>query len=234
MTDDGKTTETVSKAEFEKVLSRAQQFEARVADFEKKFAGIDPEAAKAHKEEVEILRRESVKADPKKLEEYEGKVRAELDKRYGATLTEKEQALNKALGELKELRVVDKAVAEASKHFRPEALDIVRMLAQKDLDHVDGKIIVRGQDGKPLPSKANPRNDMDVGEWISNLVQTHSYAALPTAKAGGKEAGERGSASGATISGEEYLKMSQEDRAKLPIDVRRKLFTQVTGVSPGK
>lgn len=232
MTDDGKTTETVSKAEYEKVLARAQTFEARATDFEKRYAGVDPEAHKAIKEENEILRREAAKGDPKKVEEFEARLKTDLEKRYGSALTEKEQVIAKQANELRDLKVIDRAMSEASKYFRPEALEIVRMLAQKELDLADGKIIAKGSDGKPLPSKANPRVDMDLNEWISNVVQTHSYAALPTAKAAGKDAGDK--SSNTPMSSADYLKLTKEDRAKLPLDVRQKLFTQVTGVSPGK
>lgn len=222
--------ETVPKAEFDKIQTRAQAFEAKVTDFEKRFAGIDPEAFKAFKEENEILRRDAVKGDPKKLEEFETSLKSDYDKRYGSKLTEAEQRAVSAENELKDLRVFERATSAASSKFKPEAMKMVKLLARQELDYKDGKIIVRGDDGKPKASSVNPRNDMDLPEWIDNLVNEHAYAALPTAKGGGKDAGEKGS----NISGitpEQYLAMGQEKRAQIPREQRQQLFKQLAATA---
>lgn len=228
-------TEVVSKEQYSKLEERARNFEAKLADYEKRFKGIDPEAYKAAKEENEILRRESVKADPKKLEEYETRLKTDFEKRYGDKFTELETTNKKLSEELKHERVIAKAMKEASGRFRPDANDFIRHLAQTNLDYVDGKIVVRGPDGKPTPSKTNPRNDMDLGEWLEGLADKYPSMAFPRGKGGAKEAGEKSSGTGSgSVDVERYLKMSNEERAALPIKVRQDLFKQAAEAAEKK
>lgn len=229
MTDEGKTAEpTITKADYDKAVERAQKFEAKVADFEKRFSGVDPEAFKAYREEVEILRRESVKGDPKKLEEYEAKIKTELDKRYSGKLGEYESENSKLKQELKNERVISKAVTAAAGRFNSDANDWITHLAQTSLDYEEGKIVVRGEDGKPRPSKVNPRDNMGLEEWLDEVAEKYPSFAKPTGKGGAKEAGQKsGAGSSGEVDAARYLKMSNQERAQLPPAVRLKLFNEV-------
>jgi Skp family chaperone for outer membrane proteins len=68
---------TISVEDYNKAVERARTFEAKATDYEKKYNGIDPEAHKAMKEELEIIRRESAAGDPKKIESLVTKARQE-------------------------------------------------------------------------------------------------------------------------------------------------------------
>lgn len=187
---------TVSLAEYNKVVEKARNEEARAVHFEKTYKGIDPEAVKAEREELAILRRESVGNDPKKLEAYEQKVKKELDDRYSAKLGEYENEIKNTRGELKELRVTNHAMTKAASIFNDDALELIQDRVRADCDWQDGQIVVKGGDGKPLPSKKNPRENMGVDEYLETLATKYPSTAKATAIAGGKGGGDKSQTNG--------------------------------------
>lgn len=187
---------TVSLAEYNKVVEKARNEEARAVHFEKTYKGIDPEAVKAEREELAILRRESVGNDPKKLEAYEQKVKKELDDRYSAKLGEYENEIKTTRSELKELRVTNHAMTKAASIFNDDALELIQDRVRADCDWQDGQIVVKGGDGKPLPSKKNPRENMGVDEYLETLASRYPSTAKATAIAGGKGGGDKSQTNG--------------------------------------
>lgn len=188
---------TVSLAEYNKVVEKARNEEARAVHFEKTYKGIDPEAVKAEREELAILRREQVGNDPKKLEAYEAKVKKELDDRYSAKLGEYEGITKQQANELKELRVTNHAMSKAASIFNDDALDLIQDRIRADCDWQDGQIVVKGADGKPQPSKKNPRENMGVDEYLETLATRYPSTAKATAIAGGKQGGNKSGTNGA-------------------------------------
>jgi len=87
---------------------------------------------------------------------------------------------------------------KAASIFRDTELDLVNMLVERDLAFQDEKIIVKGQDGKPLYSVKNPRELMGVDEYLEGLSTKYPAIAKPKTIGTGKEAGEISAASGDT------------------------------------
>lgn len=211
---------TVSVEEFNKLRERAQNFEARVVDFEKRYKNIDPEEHKALKEEIGLLRRETVGGDPKKIEEFLTKERAELEKRFSGKLTETETALQEATKRLKRAEVVNPAMITAAKFFNDDALPLLQPIIEGSLDMEDGKIVVK-QDGKIVPSTKNPRlAAMPVEEFLESLIEKHPSLAKPTIGAGGKDSASKRTPS---VMGEGK---SLQDFASMP-DRGREAFKQM-------
>ena len=188
--------ETVSKAEYEKVLTKARNEEARAVDYERRFKGIDPEAVKAEREELANLRREGVGNDPKKLKEFEERTTKEVSERYSGKLTEYETENKTIKAQLKELQVTNTAMTKAASIFNDDALELIQDRVRADCDFQDGKIIVRGSDGKPRPSVKNPREDMGVDEYLETLASKYPSTAKATAIAGGKGGGAKSETNG--------------------------------------
>lgn len=184
-------TEMVPRAEFERLEAKARNEEARAVHLERTYKGIDPEAVKAEREELAILRRESVGNDPKKLKEFEERTTKEVSDRFSGKLTEIETENKTLKGQLKELQVTNTAMSKAASVFNEDALELIQDRVRADCDYLDGKIIVKGSDGKPLPSKINPREDMGVDEYLEGLAAKYPSTAKATAIAGGKQGGDK-------------------------------------------
>ena len=223
--------ETVSKAEYEKVLTKARNEEARAVDYERRYKGIDPEAVKAEREELANLRREGVGNDPKKLKEFEERTTKEVSDRYSGKLTEYETENKTLKGQLKELQVTNTAMTKAASIFNDDALELIQDRVRADCDYLDGRIIVRDKDGKPKPSIKNPREDMGVDEYLETLASKYPSTAKATAIAGGRSGGTKSGTNGASNKSLDPNALSRQADGGLQMmkeagaDAVRKLFT---------
>lgn len=223
--------EMVPAEEFNKAQERARNFEAKLTDLEKRFKGVDPEEARALREEVALLRKDAAGGDPKKIDDLIARERGEIEKRFSSKLTETESALSEAQKRLKRAEVVNPALMTAAKFFNNDALPLLQPVLESALDFEDGKIVVK-QDGRVVPSVKNPRiAAMPLEEFLESLVEKHPSLAKPTLAAGGKEGVTRSLSSsfgqGQTIS--DFAKMP--DRGKeafknMKIEDLKKVFSK--------
>lgn len=200
MADDSTTTaaaETVSKADFDKMEARAKLFEAKTVDFEKKFKGIDPDDVARIKLELDETKKKGALGDETKINEYLKTKETEIGNRYSEKLTEKEKSEAALLGELKELRVVGPAMQKAAEVFNSDALELIGSVVKRDCEWTDGRIVVKGADGKPMPSKLDPRKDMDLDEYMNILADKYPSCAKATGTAGSKDTGTKAGSNGA-------------------------------------
>lgn len=230
MADEGTAT-AVTPEEHQKVVERAQKFEARMTDLEKqleRFKGFDPERARADKEALEILQREQTKGDPEKLKEWETRKEQELRSRFEGKLTEYEKANKDLSAKLTRLEVVNPAMLKAAELINSSELDMVQILVERDLMQVDGKICVRGEDGKPRASVKNPREDMGLEEYLEGIAEKHPAWAKATMQPGGKQPGNtNGTSTSGGVTAEKYARMTPAERAKIPLEERGKLANQL-------
>ena len=176
MTEENK--DVVSKADYEKVIERARTLEASYVDAQKKlelFKGIDPNEFYALKDVVKTFEQKEATGDPKKIEELLKKTETEVAERFKNKLQEESEKANKLANELKSLRVTEVALQKASSIFIPESLDWVKRAVNDTCDYVDGAIVVKGQDGKPLCSKENPANLMGLDEFLKDFASKNTY-----------------------------------------------------------
>jgi hypothetical protein len=222
--------------EAEHAKEMMQKWQAKATNYEKeleKFKNVDVEEYKALKEEIQLLRRENAKDDPKKIEEVITKEKAtiekELQSRYGKKFEEFEGKLAESQKELSRLRVVNPAMLKAAERFNSSELTLIQLLVEKDLTYIDGQISVLGDDGKPRPSVKDPRNTMGLDEYLDLLAEKYPGCAKPKGKSGAREGGMAESAQGRTsgsITVEKYLQMTPQERQQIPLKERGILANQ--------
>lgn len=216
MTEENK--DVVSKADYEKVIERARTLEASYVDAQKKlelFKGIDPNEFYALKDVVKTFEQKEATGDPKKIEELLKKTETEVAERFKNKLQEESEKANKLANELKSLRVTEVALQKASSIFIPESLDWVKRAVNDTCDYVDGAIVVKGQDGKPLYSKENPANLMGLDEFLKDFASKNTYMVANKQLSGtmqGKE--QAGRQVSSTKTAEEELEEAKERVAK--------------------
>jgi hypothetical protein len=176
------SSDVVPKSEYEKAVERSRKFEAQLTDTEKRLKsleGIDPERVKAEREELDILRKQGVGNDPKKLDELLERTRKEtedkLSKRFGDKLTEFEKQNGELSKELKHIRVTKSALDVAAKMFLPEAIKFVEPIINASCDWVEGKIVVKDEKGEPRYSKKNPKEPMGVEELLGEVAESNPF-----------------------------------------------------------
>lgn len=182
---------TVPVEEFEKMRSRAQNFEAKVTDFEKRYSGIDPEAFKAMKEDYELMRKEKAGKSPEDLDKLIKDKESEFEKRYGKKFEEMDGMLKQQSSELKRLKVTNVVMKEAADVFHASALELIESVVNKDCDWSDDGIVIKDEQGKARMSSTDPRKPMDVKEYIGSLASKYEACAKATALPGAKQPGQK-------------------------------------------
>lgn len=170
--------DVVSKVEFDKAVERARTLEASFVDAQKKlesYKGIDPNEFYALKDVVKTFEQKEAQGDPKKIEDLLKKAETEVANRFKNKLDEAEEKANKLANELKTLRVTEVALQKASSVFIPESLEWVKRAVNDTCDYVDGNIVVKGQDGKPVYSKENPASLMGLDEFLKDFANKNPY-----------------------------------------------------------
>jgi len=219
MTDTGdQTPETIAKAEYEKVLEKARNLEAKVVDFEKRYKGIDPEAARAHKQELELLRNEVVSksGDPKSIEERIKAAKDELKNEYAKERETLEGALKSKDQKLKELQVDSVVFGTAAGQFVSGFHDDLKryIREQCDLDS-DGNIVIKDARGEVRLSASNKTKPMSVEEFIDELKANKPFAVIDKSLNGGKTPGEKIAGDGADISFEKFQRLSNVEQQQV-------------------
>jgi hypothetical protein len=225
---------TVTVEEYNKAVDRARSFEAKVTDFEKRYAGIDPDAYKATKEELEIARRESAAGDPEKIKELVTKAKqeaeAEAQKRYGSKLEEYEGLTKKQAADLKRLNVIVPSMGKAATLFTEDSLKYIEREIADNCDTHEGVVVAKGADGKPLPSKKDPRQFMGVDEFLEGFAASHPTFTKSNATGGTMKPGTtKGATSSGDITFEKYAagQITREERAAMDPKVKAEFAKKV-------
>lgn len=232
MTTEG-TPKTYSESDYNTAIERARNFEAKLTDVERKlaeFKDIDPQAHKALREELNILKAEKATKsnDPKAIEEEVKRREADLRKTVQTEIDSLSQELKTLRSKNKELEVVDKVFQAASSLFVDEAHDDVRDAIRKWCDKDEqGNIIVKDNDGKPRYAKGSTTKVMGPADFVEWLADQKPHWAKARSKAGFEEKGHKTSATnGSGITPQKFLSMSPQERAQLKAD-DPKLFLEL-------
>lgn len=224
MTTDGTTApaaKTYTEKDIEIERANAQHFKQladEAAAAIKKYQGVDIDALKAAAAEAERLKNSAALGDPKKLEERINEAKtaaeAEISKRYADKLSELEKERETQARELHKLRVTQVGITKALEvGFLPEAKRVVERELDERCMWQDGKIVVRGDDGKPMYSKVNPRELMDVEEFLRQFGNENAYLMKPSTARGTSDGKEKGStATGAPIRWPDFRSMSPDQQ----------------------
>ncbi len=212
-----------------KLQQQRDHWMSKATDYEKRFEGIDPEKARADSEALRLLREEQAKADPKRFDEWKETVKNEEKGLWAKKVNDLESEVTSLRSERKELKVVDAVMKEAAEKFNPDALPIIRKLVREECDYDGERVVVKGEDGKPMRSKANPAQDMGIAEYVAGLAEIYPSLAKPQGSAGTKSPGVKSTpngASGGNVSLDQYLKMTNEERAARLTPQERSRFSQ--------
>jgi hypothetical protein len=225
MADSENTGTDEGLKEVERLKTQLQNWQAKATDYERRFAGIDPDRVKADRQALEQLQMETAKGDDKKIDELLKTKEKDLTDRFSGKLTEYEQKLLESQSELKKLRVTNVAMGEAASIFNSDALELIQSRVEADCDYQEGEIVIKGADGKPLASKIDPRKNMGVKEYLTTLAEKYPSCAKAQTTSGGKSEGHKSFSGGdyGTVTLEKYATMTEQQRAQLPSDIRGKL-----------
>lgn len=220
------TNDTISAADYNKAVERAQRFEAQVADLQKKlepFEKVNLTKLQADSEALERLQTENAKNSGNK-EDVEALLAAK-DKATRDELQPEIDKLTKALeaanGTIHELTVTDKAFSQISSAFNEDTHPFIKDIVKKSVG-VDGdNFIVKDKDGKTRYSKGSANKAMSLDEFKTELVENYPSLAKPTTTAGGRQSGTQTNGISTDVS--RFTKMTPEQRAALPAAERNKL-----------
>lgn len=158
---------------YESERSHAQHFKSEV-ESAKSAAKAAQDEANRLKAENDSFKNSAAAGDPKKLEERIKQIEAETEekagKRYGGKIGELETKLSESQKIIQRYQVVNPALQIADKIFVPEAKEFVQKAIEENCEIQDGKIVVKGKDGKPLPSTKDPRVLMTVEEFLQEYA----------------------------------------------------------------
>jgi hypothetical protein len=170
--------ETVSKAEYEAAVERARRFEGQLTDKERTIAEYakygDPKTISALKADYDNIKKSAIKT-PEEMDAFLQEKEGEISKRFTGKLSEYETKTSALEQELNKLKLVNPAMMEAAKVFRSTELELIQHKIEQDLILVEGQICVKGEDGKPKYSAADPRK-LILKEW----AQVKRQEAQPT------------------------------------------------------
>jgi hypothetical protein len=203
-------------AEVERLKQQNYNLQGKVADFDKKWAWAkdqDPEQIKTRLTDYEKMRTQNTGGDANAINALIQEKEAEIQNRFSRKLTEIETENGNLKGEVKNLRVTSVAMQEAAKFFNADGLPLLKPIIESQTDFIDGKIVVL-ENGKPRVSGKDPRNQMDVAEWLELLTKDYPSIAKSSVVGGAQQPGQRVTGSGTTLSANEYKKLGAMDQQK--------------------
>lgn len=229
MSEDPKQPDVATlQAEITKLKDRAQTFEAKTVDYEKRFGWIkDPEKVKADLEAFDLLQREKAGGDPKEIQAIVDREVGKVKDSFSSKLTEYETKLGSTSKELKTLRVTNVAMQEAAKHFNADGLPLLQKEIDANTDFVDGKVVII-KDGKARDSEKDPRKPMELPEYMEILARQYPSLAKSQAVGGNKPEGKTYGNGGTRLTIDEYKRLDKNAKdayfKALPEPERRALF----------
>lgn len=210
---------------------KAKRLEAQVVDMEKrleKFNGVDVDAHRAIKEELEFLKQEKAKQSPEDLEEYKKTFEHQIRGEYQGEFDKLKSELEKARSKTHELEVVDRAMEKIGDRFNADTHKFIKTIIRDSVARDEnGNFYLRDSDGKPLYSEKEPSKRMGLDDLASKLADEHPSFAKADYISGTKQTGEKITNSVSGWTAERYAKASSEERARLPRDVASKLNKEV-------
>lgn len=227
MADEGNTgegnTDVVPKAEYEALNQKFTEINSQFGEIQKKLGKLDLDTLLNESKEYKKLKKEAIK-DPKELEET---ITKEIESRFSSRINELETTNESTSKELKQLRVTNVIEREAAEVMLPEGIKLIKPIVDRHCDYEDGRIVIKDDEGKVRYSKKNPKEKMSVREYIDELADEYPAIAKATGSGGGRESGQTQQREGGEMSLDTYLKLSPEERKKLPQKLNQEMAARV-------
>jgi hypothetical protein len=195
------TTDNTKPNEIQTLQEKNDRLYAQLVDSKKQLDSYSklgaPDDLRGKLEDYEGLRKTTAKT-PEDVTKLLSDKEAEYERRYSSKLGELETKNQSLSAAVQKYEVVTPTMQKAAAIFRDTELDLVNMLVERDLASQDGKIIVKGTDGKALYSLKNPRDLMGVDEYLESLAVKYPGIAKAKTLGTGKEAGSTSATTGST------------------------------------
>lgn len=194
--------EQAPPTDVQKLETQLQHWQAKATDLEKRIGGLDIERTKAELQALrdansELMRERANKGGEKERDDWEAHIKGEYDKRYGQKFSELENTNNSLSSEIKKLKVTNVGVEKAARlGFLPKALPLIERVINEKCDLLNGEIVIKGDDGKPMPSQTDPRQNMTVDEFLKGYAEENDFLVSSTVVSGTKHPGERARGNG--------------------------------------
>lgn len=190
MTDkaaEGNTDKTYTQKDIDAERARVQRAEQMAQDAEDKAKELE-NRFNSMKGELDAFKNKSVVGDEKAIEErikaVRGEVEGEFQKNYGKKIEDLEAQNQAKEKDLKRYRVTNEGLQKANGKFLPESMKFVEQAIEQNCDWDGEKIVVRGSDGKPRLSPANPKSQMTIDEFIEEFAAQNSFMVNPQTRRG--------------------------------------------------
>lgn len=135
--------------------------------------------------------------------------------------------------ELKQDRVVARSLSKAAEYFTAEALPIIKMHVERDLDWQDGEVVIKDANGEV---RYSGRAKTSLEEYFSELASRFPFMTRPKGQAGGDTGGRKTTPSASHGKGytpEELMRLSpqqQNDRIREgDVDSARNFLRAISG-----
>lgn len=194
MSDD-KEVKTFTAEDIERERAHAQHFKAQLDEIKgrlKLFDGIDPEEVGRLRSEVDSFKKKGAVGDEKAIDALITEKESEIRRSVQKQLDELAEQRDTAARQLKELRVVDRALAECGAKFVPQAQDDFRRVVRDCCDlGDDGQVVIRDQNGKVRMSPKNITAPMSLSEFAEEVATQKPHWAASSFQGGAHHPAEK-------------------------------------------
>jgi hypothetical protein len=222
---------TFTQADIEKERAHTQHVTQQLQELQGKIKGVDIEALQKKAALADELQKKAAIADPTKVEELLKQKEAEIEGRFGSKLSEVEKDRDATKAALKKVSITNVGLQKAvAAGFLDKAMPIVQQFIEQQCDLVGEDIVIKGEDGKPRYSKADPRKLMTIDELLTEYGEKNDFLLANKTPSGGKGAENKAGATGgaAALPGG-FENWTQQDQTKFFIknpELRKQVLSQ--------
>jgi len=189
---------TVSAEQFAEVQTQLAEATSKMTELTNKnselseqlgiYKGVDLTKIEEDRQKLRDLQTQSAGGNPEQINQMvEERVNQEKERfksDYGSKITDLEERLGARNQELKELKVVDRAFGKVSTMINEDVAEDIKNIIRRDVDMVEGNLVVKDSEGNIRLSRANPKSNMSLDEYISELKTARPSYFRPEGKSG--------------------------------------------------
>ena len=226
---EGTGDNTIPLSQFTELQSKFDNLYAKQVDLTKTLESFtklgNPDDIRGKLEDYTSMKKDKAIGKPEEIERLVQEARTEESNAWKSKVTDYEKTIGEQGNVIRQYKISLPAGDAVSKFITDGSARFVREHIERVADLDGGAVIIKGPDGKPLRSVADPSKAMGLEEYVEKLAKETPEIAKAKGAGGvgstGVSATANGDVSGVTV--EAYLKMSEEQRRALPITVQQKL-----------
>lgn len=197
------------KSELEHYKGKIKTYETDIAHLQHKVATLTDSKKNTDK----VIEGKAKEGDQESIELIKRQMRDEFAANEESLKTKAQQLDT----ELKQERVIGKAMTKAANLFNQDALEFIQIKVQKHCDYKDGQIIVNDDKGEIRYSENNRRELLTLDEYLLELSDKHPSLAKATSNNGTKDSGEKRDGNFSKMTFEQYSRLSPSEQRKANI-----------------